>query len=58
MATHPRLLAWRIPRAEELEASVHKVTQSRTRLRTSLSRVGLSLVPPRVPASVGQDGAW
>ena len=38
MATHRSLLAWRIAQTEELEASVHEVTQSRTRLRTSPSR--------------------
>ena len=33
MATHSRILAWKIPRTEEPEATVHGVTKSRTRLR-------------------------
>ena len=31
--THSSILAWRIPRTEEPQATVHRVTKSRTRLR-------------------------
>ena len=33
MATHSRILAWRIPRTEEPGALVHGVAQSQTRLK-------------------------
>ena len=33
MAPHSRILAWRIPGAEEPDPTVHRVTQSQTRLK-------------------------
>ena len=33
MATHSSILAWRIPWTRSLEATVHRVAESRTRLK-------------------------
>ena len=36
MATHSSILAWRIPWAEELGLTVHRVTKRQTRLSTHI----------------------
>ena len=51
MATHSRVLAWRIPGTEEWWASVYGVTQSQTRLKR-LSRSSSSWRRDRLPTLV------
>ena len=51
MATHSRVLAWRIPGTEEWCASVYGVTQSQTRLKR-LSRSSSSWRRDRLPTLV------